>query len=43
MAVDYGSYNIRVNNLCPGCFKTDMTRGSFSDEKIRDNISSERC
>jgi NAD(P)-dependent dehydrogenase (short-subunit alcohol dehydrogenase family) len=40
IAADYGHYNIRVNNLCPGYIKTDMTQGSFSDEKRREIISS---
>jgi 2-deoxy-D-gluconate 3-dehydrogenase len=30
-ANDWAKYNIRVNNLCPGYFKTSMTQKSWSD------------
>ena len=35
MAVDLSEYNIRVNNVCPGYFRTDMTRGSYNDPHLR--------
>lgn len=35
MAVDLAKYNIRVNNVCPGYFKTDMTRNSYNDPRLR--------
>ena len=31
MAKDWGSYNVRVNNICPGYIKTKMTEESFKD------------
>jgi NAD(P)-dependent dehydrogenase (short-subunit alcohol dehydrogenase family) len=34
LAVDYGKYNIRANNLLPGYIKTDMTKKSYSDPKL---------
>lgn len=36
MAVDFAKYNIRVNNVCPGYFKTDMTRKSYNDPHLRE-------
>lgn len=36
MAVDLSQYNIRVNNVCPGYFKTDMTRKSYNDPDLRE-------
>jgi len=33
MAVDYGKYNIRVNNLGPGYIKTKMTELSYKNKK----------
>ncbi|MBA7589844.1 5-keto-D-gluconate 5-reductase [subsurface metagenome] len=36
MAVDLSEYNIRVNNVCPGYFKTDMTRKSYNDPHLRE-------
>ena len=35
MAVDLSRYNIRVNNVCPGYFRTDMTRRSYNDPRLR--------
>ena len=35
MAVDLGPFGIRVNNIGPGYFRTDMTRGSWSDPEMR--------
>lgn len=31
LALDLGSYGIRVNNIGPGYFRTDMTKGSWRD------------
>lgn len=36
MAVDFAQYNIRVNNVCPGYFKTDMTLKSYNDPDLRE-------
>lgn len=38
-AKDWAKYNIRVNNLGLGYFKTDMTRKSWEDKKLREEIS----
>jgi len=35
LAVDLGKYNIRVNNVCPGYIRTDMTNGSYNDKKLK--------
>ena len=35
LALDYASDGIRVNNLVPGYFRTDMTEASFADEDSR--------
>ena len=35
MAVDWGIYNIRVNNLCPGYIKSQMTNKSFNNLSTR--------
>lgn len=35
LARDWGKYGIRVNNLGPGYFRTEMTKKSFSDLKKR--------
>jgi NAD(P)-dependent dehydrogenase (short-subunit alcohol dehydrogenase family) len=35
MARDYGAYNVRVNNLCPGYVRTSMTQASFDDAQRR--------
>lgn len=35
LAMDWAKYNIRVNNLCPGYIKTDMTKKSWSDQNLR--------
>jgi NAD(P)-dependent dehydrogenase (short-subunit alcohol dehydrogenase family) len=42
LANDWAPYNIRVNNLCPGYFKTDMTRKSWSDPATHDRRAG-RC
>lgn len=36
MAVDLAGYNVRVNNVCPGYFKTDMTAKSYNDPHLRE-------
>ena len=36
LAKDWGEHNIRVNNLGLGYFKTEMTKGSWEDEKLRE-------
>jgi len=36
MAVDLAQYNVRVNNVCPGYFKTGMTRKSYDDPHLRE-------
>jgi NAD(P)-dependent dehydrogenase (short-subunit alcohol dehydrogenase family) len=35
LAKDWACYNIRVNNLCPGYFRTAMTRKSYRDPRLR--------
>jgi NAD(P)-dependent dehydrogenase (short-subunit alcohol dehydrogenase family) len=35
MAYDLSRYNIRVNNICPGYMRTDMTRKSYQDQEIK--------
>ena len=35
MAVDLGKYGIRVNNVGPGYFKTNMTSKSWANEEMR--------
>ena len=35
LARDWGTFGIRVNNLGPGYIKTDMTKKSFNNLKIR--------
>lgn len=37
MAVDLARYNVRVNNVCPGYFKTDMTQNSYNDPHLRES------
>jgi NAD(P)-dependent dehydrogenase (short-subunit alcohol dehydrogenase family) len=34
-AYDWGTKNIRVNNICPGYIKSDMTMESFNNEELR--------
>ena len=41
LAVDYGIYGIRINNLVPGYIHTQMTQSSYDDE-IKHNQRSER-
>jgi NAD(P)-dependent dehydrogenase (short-subunit alcohol dehydrogenase family) len=35
LALDWGIYGIRVNNLGPGYIKTEMTKKSYSNKKLR--------
>lgn len=39
LARDWGMYGIRVNNLGPGYFKTEMTKKSYSDSRKRKSRS----
>jgi gluconate 5-dehydrogenase len=41
LARDWGKYGIRVNNLGPGYFKTEMTKKSYSDLKKRKSRSNQ--
>ena len=34
MATDWGKYNIQINGIAPGYFKTAMTRTLYTDEKF---------
>lgn len=34
MATDWGRYNIQVNGIAPGYFKTEMTKALYEDEKF---------
>jgi len=34
MATDWGKYNIQVNGIAPGYFKTEMTRALYEDPKF---------
>ncbi|NOY57362.1 MAG: SDR family oxidoreductase [Calditrichaeota bacterium] len=34
MATDWGKYNIQVNGIAPGYFKTEMTKKLYEDEKF---------
>ncbi|MCX6721587.1 MAG: glucose 1-dehydrogenase [Candidatus Staskawiczbacteria bacterium] len=36
LAQDWAKYNIRVNNLCPGYIKTNMTKKSWDDSVSRE-------
>jgi NAD(P)-dependent dehydrogenase (short-subunit alcohol dehydrogenase family) len=35
MAIDFGSWGVRVNSLCPGYVATAMTRASYEDADAR--------
>ena len=35
LAVDWGGKNIRVNNICPGYIKTNMTIKSYNNSKLK--------
>jgi len=37
LAVDLGQFGIRVNNIGPGYFKTDMNRASWNDSQRRED------
>lgn len=34
MATDWGKYNIQVNGIAPGYFKTELTKALYEDEKF---------
>jgi gluconate 5-dehydrogenase len=34
MATDWGKYNIQVNGIAPGYFKTEMTKALYEDPKF---------
>ncbi len=34
MAADWGKYNIQINGIAPGYFKTEMTKALYQDEKF---------
>lgn len=36
LAKDWAKYNIRVNNLCPGFFETDMTIKSWRNPILKE-------
>ena len=36
LAKDWGKYRTRVNNLGPGYIRTDMTKSSYSNKKLRE-------
>ena len=42
LATDWARYNIRVNNLCPGYFRTALTEKSWSDP-IKRAQRGDRC
>jgi NAD(P)-dependent dehydrogenase (short-subunit alcohol dehydrogenase family) len=42
LAADWGKYKIRVNNLGPGYFHTELNSVSWNDPELRD-IRSKRC
>jgi len=39
LAVDFGKYGIRVNNLCPGYILTSMTKKSYDNKTLREERS----
>ena len=47
MATDWGRYNIQVNGIAPGYFKTEMTKALYEDEKfdtwLRSRTPANRC
>lgn len=38
LAVEWARYNVQVNAIAPGWFVTEMNRGAFADEKIRERL-----
>ncbi len=41
IAVEYGSYSIRSNSICPGLIETDMTADLMKDKPLMDEWSKE--
>jgi NAD(P)-dependent dehydrogenase (short-subunit alcohol dehydrogenase family) len=39
LAMDFGRYGVRVNNVCPGYIRTSMTEKSYNDKALRDKRS----
>ena len=37
LALDLGPFGIRVNNIGPGYFRTDMTKGSWNDPQLEED------
>ncbi|MBY8998093.1 MAG: glucose 1-dehydrogenase [Candidatus Thorarchaeota archaeon] len=38
LAIELGKYNIRVNAIAPGFFPTEMSKGVYEDEKLRNRV-----
>ena len=35
LAMDFGKFGVRVNNVCPGYIRTSMTEKGYQDEQLR--------